>query len=60
MPPQREERAVILAGGGPGSYLVTVSKSPSEAVEPYDLNIDCFNAAGVEFFGTQSALVQNR
>jgi hypothetical protein len=51
---------VRLSGGGAGSYLVTVHKSASAVVEPYDINMDCFDAAGVEFPGTQSTLVQDR
>lgn len=53
-----------LAGGGPGNYLVTISKSqPSGTVllvENYLANMDCFNAAGAPFPGNQALLVQNQ
>jgi hypothetical protein len=53
-----------LTGGGPGNYLVTISKSqPSGTVllpENYLANMDCFNAAGAPFPGNQALLVQNQ
>ena len=46
--------------GGPGNYLVTVHKSASNSVEPYNLFIDCFDRNGKAIDGDQSTLVQNQ
>ncbi|MEQ1559408.1 MAG: hypothetical protein ABL933_10795 [Methyloglobulus sp.] len=49
-----------MTGAGAGNYLITVHKSFSNAVEPYDINMDCFDKNEIAFSGTQSALVQNQ
>jgi hypothetical protein len=51
---------LVLSGGGAGNYLVTVHKTPSGVVEPYDINMDCFDANRIAFSGIQSTLVQNQ
>lgn len=54
----------ILVGGGPGNYLVTISKSQPAgtvlAAENYLATMDCFNAGGNPFPGNQALLVQNQ
>jgi hypothetical protein len=65
---ENRNTGVTMKGAGAGNYLITVHKSFSNVVEPYDINMDCFkvvtNPDGsrkeVAFEGTQSTLVQNQ
>ena len=52
--------SVTMQGAGSGNYLISVHKSPSNTVELYDINMDCFDRNGNAFSGTQSTLVQNQ
>lgn len=46
--------------GQAGNYLVAVHKDSTLLPAAYSLFMDCFNASGIAFVGTQSALVHNQ
>jgi hypothetical protein len=50
---------IALAGGGAGSYLVTVDKN-SIGVEGYAVTMDCLNVNGKPLAGNQFVQVQNQ
>ena len=54
----------VSLGGGPGNYLVTISKSQPAGtlllIEGYNTFMDCFNAFNVASGGIQAQLVQNQ
>jgi hypothetical protein len=48
-----------ILNGGPGNYLVTVSKDATGS-EGYSIVLDCHDATAVPIAGTQSALLQSQ
>lgn len=51
---------VSLGGGGPGNYLVTISRSQVGGLENYQVGMDCYTAGGASIAGTEAVLVQNQ